>query len=107
MINQYEGSDLQIYDTPVLEYYSLNGISKYAFIGWEALSLVVFFLVALVVRLFSITNHVRPHPSSHDPVMHHALPSCFSGTPLTVADQLPCMLCMPGCAHRSAVFCHP
>ena len=49
MINQYEHSDLQIYGTPVLEYYSLNGIDKYAFVGYSALTFVFFFLVAYLV----------------------------------------------------------
>ena len=50
MINQYEHSALQIYGTPILEYYSLNGIDKYAFIGYCSLTFVFFFLVAYLVR---------------------------------------------------------
>ena len=59
MINQYEHSDLQIYGTPVLEYYSLNGISKYAFIGYCSLTFVFFFSVAYLVRLIR-TNRLLP-----------------------------------------------
>ncbi len=51
MINQYEHSSLQLYGTPILEYYSLNGIDKYAFIGYCSLTFVFFFLVAYLVRL--------------------------------------------------------
>ena len=50
MINQYKDSDIKIYgDTGVLEYYSLNGISEWAFLGYSALTFVFFFFVAYIV----------------------------------------------------------
>ena len=50
MINQYKNSDIKIYgDTGVLEYYSLNGIDEWAFLGYSALTFVFFFLVAYIV----------------------------------------------------------
>jgi hypothetical protein len=50
MINQYEHNDVQIYSgVGVLEYYSLNGMSKWAFLGYSALSFVVFFFIAYIV----------------------------------------------------------
>ena len=53
MINQYRGSDVQVYgDQGVLEYYSLKGASEWAFLGYAALTFVFFFAVTLVVRLF-------------------------------------------------------
>ncbi len=53
MINQYKNSDIKIYgDTGVLEYYSLNGISEWAFLGYSALTFVFFFFVAYIVSSF-------------------------------------------------------
>ena len=50
MINQYKNDDVKVYgDTGVLEYYSLNGLSEWAFLGYSALSFVVFFLIAYIV----------------------------------------------------------
>jgi len=50
MINQYKGSDLRIYNNvPVLDYYSLNGLSEWAFLGYSALTFVFFFFVAYLV----------------------------------------------------------
>lgn len=52
MINQYKNSDIKIYgDVGVLEYYSLNGIDEWAFLGYSALTFVFFFLVAYIVSL--------------------------------------------------------
>ena len=52
MINQYRGSDVQLYgDQGVLEYYSLEGASEWAFLGYAALTFVFFFAVTLIVRL--------------------------------------------------------
>ena len=51
MINQYKDTDIKIYgDQSVLEYYSLNGISEWAFLGYSALTFVFFFCVAYIVR---------------------------------------------------------
>ena len=50
MINQYEGSDVKIVgDVGVLEYYSLNGVSKWAFLAYASLTFVFFFVVCYVV----------------------------------------------------------
>jgi len=50
MINQYKDTDLKIYgDQSVLEYYSLNGISEWAFLGYSSLTFVFFFMVAYIV----------------------------------------------------------
>ena len=58
MINQYKGSDLKIYNnTPVLDYYSLNGISEWAFLGYSALTFVFFFLVAYLVRMPALLGY--------------------------------------------------
>ena len=52
MINQYRGSDVQLYGGQgVLEYYSLEGASEWAFLGYAALTFVFFFAVTLIVRL--------------------------------------------------------
>ena len=52
MINQYRGSDVQLYgDQGVLEYYSLEGASEWAFLGYAALTFVFFFAVTLMVRI--------------------------------------------------------
>ena len=52
MINQYKDSDIKIYGTTgVLEYYSLNGVDEWAFLGYSALTFVFFFLVAYIVSL--------------------------------------------------------
>ena len=54
MINQYKDNDLKIYNNVgVLEYYSLNGISEWAFLAYSALTFVFFFFVAYLVS---------PHP---------------------------------------------
>ncbi|KAK9906864.1 hypothetical protein WJX75_009364 [Coccomyxa subellipsoidea] len=53
MINQYKGSDLKIYNNVgVLEYYSLNGLSEWAFLAYSALTFVFFFFVAYLALLF-------------------------------------------------------
>ncbi len=50
MINQYEGSDVKIVGgIGVLEYYSLNGVSKWAFLVYASLTFVFFFAVCYVV----------------------------------------------------------
>lgn len=50
MINQYEHSDIQIFNgSDILDYYSLTGNSKWAFLGYEALTFVVCFLVCYAV----------------------------------------------------------
>ena len=50
MINQYEGSDVKIFgDVGVLEYYSLNGVSKWAFLVYSSLTFVFFFVVCYLV----------------------------------------------------------
>ena len=63
MINQYKGSDLKIYNgVGVLEYYSLNGLSEWAFLAYSALTFVFFFFVAYLVSPYppqtnSLTDH--------------------------------------------------
>ncbi len=58
MINQYKGSDLKIYNnTPVLDYYSLNGLSEWAFLGYSALTFVFFFFVAYLVSCPAPLGH--------------------------------------------------
>lgn len=53
MINQYKDTDIKIYgDHSVLEYYSLDGISEWAFLGYSALTFVFFFMVAWIVSPF-------------------------------------------------------
>lgn len=60
MINQYKGSDLKIYNNVgVLEYYSLNGLSEWAFLAYSALTFVFFFFVAYLVS---------PHPPLYSPI---------------------------------------
>lgn len=55
MINQYKDSDIKIYgNTGVLEYYSLNGVDEWAFLGYSALTFVFFFLVAYIVSVHSL-----------------------------------------------------
>ena len=57
MINQYEGSDVKIFgDVGVLDYYSLNGVSKWAFLGYSSLTFVFFFAVCYMV------SHPLPVP---------------------------------------------
>ena len=65
MINQYEGSDVKIFgDVGVLDYYSLNGVSKWAFLGYSSLTFVFFFVVCYMVshpHLYLSNKDVR-HP---------------------------------------------
>ncbi|CAK0786885.1 hypothetical protein CVIRNUC_010099 [Coccomyxa viridis] len=59
MINQYRGSDVQLYGGQVvLEYYSLEGASEWAFLGYAALTFVFFFAVTLIA-LVHLKHHKR------------------------------------------------
>ena len=50
MINQYKSTDAKVYGKQtVLEYYSLDGIDEWAFLGYSALSFLFFFSVAYLV----------------------------------------------------------
>lgn len=47
MINQFQGTTATAFgDQPVLAYYNLDGRSAWAFLGYEALFFVVFFMLA-------------------------------------------------------------
>ena len=60
MINQYEGSDVKIFgDVAVLDYYSLNGVSKWAFLVYSSLTFVFFFVVCYLVSRPRLSPHRR------------------------------------------------
>ena len=73
MINQYKNSDIKIYgDTGVLEYYSLNGIDEWAFLGYSALTFVFFFLVAYIVSPPPPPPPARTRSGIFSYAMYHA-----------------------------------
>lgn len=50
MINQYEGSAVKVFgDMGVLDYYSLAGVSKWAFMVYASLTFIVFFAICYTV----------------------------------------------------------
>ena len=50
MINQYKTTDVKLSGSQtVLEYYSLDGINEWAFLGYSALTFVFFFSIAYLV----------------------------------------------------------
>lgn len=53
MINQFQGTTSTAFgDEPVLTYYNLDGESAWAFLGYEALFFVAFFMLAWFGLLF-------------------------------------------------------
>ncbi len=53
MINQFQGTTAEVFgNQPVLEYYNLHGKSAWAFMAYEAIFFVVFFLLAWAGLLF-------------------------------------------------------
>lgn len=66
MINQYKSTDAKVYGSQtVLEYYSLDGIDEWAFLGYSALTFLFFFSVAYLVSWpFMAFGAILPTPSA-------------------------------------------
>lgn len=59
MINTFKGSSIDIFGEDILAYYSLDGISEWAFLGYEALSFVVYAATAYLGLVYTTRLHQR------------------------------------------------
>lgn len=59
MVNHFQGKDIVAYgDQEILEYYSLENASKWAYVGYEAL-IVLFFLTLCWIALTAMRHQKR------------------------------------------------
>lgn len=59
MINTFRGSNIDIFGEGILSYYSLNGVSEWAFLRYEALSFVAFMAIAYAGLVFTLRLHQK------------------------------------------------
>ena len=59
MINTFKGSGIDIFGEDILAYYSLDGISEWAFLGYEALSFLAYAGIAYLGLVFTLRLHQK------------------------------------------------
>ncbi|KAK9845354.1 hypothetical protein WJX81_004187 [Elliptochloris bilobata] len=59
MINTFKGSGIDIFGEDILAYYSLDGISEWAFLGYEALSFIVYAAIAYIGLVSTLRLHQK------------------------------------------------